>query len=60
MFENLTKDTADWFSIWSDDSTLGKSEQFKQGAGIAKVASSVLGAVEGLSALGNNTLAKTV
>ena len=58
MFENLTKDTADWFSIWSDDSTLGKSEQLKQGAGIAKVASSVLGAVEGLSALGNNTLAK--
>lgn len=58
MYENLTKDTADWFSIWSDDSTLGKSEQLKQGAGIAKVASSVLGAVEGLSALSNNTLAK--
>lgn len=58
MFEDLTKDTADWFSIWSDDSTLGKSAQLKQGAGIAKVASSALSMVEGLSSLANNKVAQ--
>lgn len=60
MFDSLTKDIKDWFAIWSDDSTLGKSNQFKQYAGIAKVGTSALEMVEGLSALGNNAVSKKV
>lgn len=58
MFDSLTKDVQDWFAIWSDDSTLGKSNQFKQYAGMAKVGTSALEMVEGLSALGNNAVAR--
>lgn len=60
MFEDLTKDMSDWFSIWSDDSTLGKSAQFKKYASMAKVGSSALGMVEGLSALDNNSVSEKV
>ena len=51
----------DWFSIWTageNESNIEKSARYKKMAGSLKVAQSALGMVEGLSALGNNSVAK--
>lgn len=51
----------DWFAIWTpkeNESTIEKSARYKKMAGGLKVGQSALTMVEGLSALGNNTVAK--
>lgn len=51
----------DWFSIWTakeDETNIAKSARYKKMAGGLKVGQSALGMVEGLSGLGNNSVAK--
>lgn len=51
----------DWFAIWTageNESNIQKSARYKKMAGGVKVAQSALTMVEGLSALGNNSVAK--
>lgn len=51
----------DWFAIWTpkeNESTIEKSARYKKMAGGLKVAQSALTMVEGLSGLGNNSVAK--
>lgn len=50
----------DWFKIWGmdDSSNIEKSAQLKKTAVGLKVAQSALGMVEGISALGNNEVAR--
>jgi hypothetical protein len=51
----------DWFAIWTageNESNIAKSARYKKTAAGLKVAQSALTMVEGLSALGNNSVAK--